>query len=191
SPFAADFGRDKRSARQPPSRQDKVPISRTLRAQYRPSKGPSQVPFRCLSRRRRRRCGKNRPCHGVPSNHRRDSLSGRRASALLRFRLRGVSEFSSCAVWRSVSVLCHPRVEGLGRLSSSASAAVVAQGLKWPSCPSARFSRELVPQTIGLLERAKAIEYGKRLLRARRGLHVVTHEPFGAAQCSQHESEFV
>src|SRR5262249_56884940 len=56
---------------------------------------------------------------------------------------------------------------------------------------SDRFGRELVPQTIGLLERAKAIEYGERLLRARRGLHVVTREPFGAAQCSQRESEFV
>src|SRR5438046_1394567 len=56
---------------------------------------------------------------------------------------------------------------------------------------SDRFSRELVPQTIRLLECAKAIEYGERLLRARRGLHVVTHEPFGAAQCSQRESEFV
>ena len=32
-----------------------------------------------------------------------------------------------------------------------------------------------------LLERAKAIEDGERLLRARRGLHVVTREPSGAA----------
>jgi hypothetical protein len=41
-----------------------------------------------------------------------------------------------------------------------------------------------VPQTIGFLEGAKAIEDGERLLRARRGLHVVAQEPFGAAQCS-------
>lgn len=60
----------------------------------------------------------------------------------------------------------------------------VDEGLKWPSCPSDRFSRELVPQTIWLLERAKAIEDGERLLRARRGLYVITQEPFGAAQCS-------
>ncbi len=59
------------------------------------------------------------------------------------------------------------------------------------SCSSDRFSRELVPQTIGFLERAKPIEDGERLLRERRGLHVVTREPFGAAQCSQRESEFV
>jgi hypothetical protein len=51
------------------------------------------------------------------------------------------------------------------RLSSSASAALVAQGLEWPSWPSDWFSRELVPQTGRLLERANAIEYRERLLR--------------------------
>ena len=50
--------------------------------------------------------------------------------------------------------------------------------------PSDRFSHELVLQTIGFLERAEAIEDGERLLRARGGLEDVTHEPFGAGQCS-------
>ena len=48
-------------------------------------------------------------------------------------------------------------------------------------CPSDRSSRELVPQTIGFLVGAKAIEYGERLLRARCGLHVLTPEPLGVA----------
>src|SRR5262245_53245101 len=62
---------------------------------------------------------------------------------------------------------------------------VVAPGLVWPSCASDRFSRELVPQTIGLLERAKAIEDDERLLGAHRCLHVVAREPPGTGQCAQ------
>src|SRR6266849_8469996 len=58
------------------------------------------------------------------------------------------------AVWRSVA----------GVVPHHASAALSVRASKWPLCPSDGFSRELVPQTIGLLERAKAIEYGESLL---------------------------
>jgi hypothetical protein len=56
-----------------------------------------------------------------------------------------------------------------------------AQGLEWSSRPSDRLSDELVPQTIGFLERSKAIKDGERLLCARCGVRVVTREPSGAA----------
>src|SRR5581483_6003224 len=77
-----------------------------------------------------------------------------------------------------------PRVAGFPATAVFLRVGRVRRSGLWASCPSGRFSCELVPQTIGFLEGAKAIEDGERLPRARRGLHVVTHEPFGAGPCS-------
>ena len=54
---------------------------------------------------------------------------------------------------------------------------------KDPCDPSDRFNRQLVSQTIWLLECAKAIEDGECLVERHRGLHVAACQPLGATQC--------
>ncbi len=68
--------------------------------------------------------------------------------------------------------------------SSSAPATLVVRRPRMTPCdPSDRLSRQLVSQTIGFLERAKAIEDREGLLERRRGLHFAARELLGATQC--------